>query len=66
MLERFLEMTKVIQGVDYFINGLKSQKKLGTVIEALVFKTTQIMYRFTAEMSDLQLICMFQAGQISK
>ena len=66
MLERFLETTKVIQGVDFFINGLKSQKKLGTVIEALVFKTTQIMYRFTAEMSDLQLICMFQAGQISK
>ena len=66
MLQLFLEMTKVIQGVDFFINGLKSQKKLGTVIEALVFKTTQIMYRFTAEMSDLQLICMFQAGQISK
>ena len=40
MLERFLEMTKVIQGVDFFINGLKNEKKLGTVIEALVFKTT--------------------------
>lgn len=40
MLERFLEMTKVIQGVDFFVNGLKNEKKLGTVIEALVFKTT--------------------------
>lgn len=66
MLEGFLELTKVIQGVDYFLNGLKSEKKLGTVIEALVFKATQIMQRFIAEMSDMQLICLFQAGQISK
>ena len=65
MLDCFLEQSKVIQGVDYFLNGLKNEK-LGTVIEALVFKTTQVMQRFTAEMSDLQLICLFQAGQISK
>ena len=62
MLDRFLEMTRVIQSVDYYVNGLKNEKKLGTVIEALVFKTTQVMERFTAEMSDLQLICLFQAG----
>ena len=43
MLDKFLEMVGMIQGVDYFINGLKSEKKLGTVIEALVFKTTQVM-----------------------
>ena len=42
MLDCFLEQSKVIQGVDYFLNGLKNEK-LGTVIEALVFKTTQVM-----------------------
>lgn len=47
------------------MNGLKSEK-LGTVIEALVFKTTQILARFTAQISDLQLISLYQAGQISK
>ena len=66
MMEKFLALAKVIQGVEFFLNGLKREKRLGTVIEALVFKVTQIMQRFMGQLSDLQLICLFQAGQISK
>ena len=35
-------------------------------MESLVFKTKQILDRFTAELSDLQLICLFQSGQINQ
>jgi hypothetical protein len=45
-------MASLLQGLDYFLNGLKSEK-LGTVIEALVFKTTHILARFVAQTSDL-------------
>lgn len=66
MLNKFMGLANIMQGLDYFINGLKSEKGLGTVIEALVFKTSQIMGRITSQLSDLQLICLYQAGQISK
>jgi len=45
-------MASLLQGLEYFLNGLKSEK-LGTVIEALVFKTTHILARFVAQTSDL-------------
>ena len=43
MLVKYLDQSKMIQGIEFFLNGLKLEKKLGTVIEALVFKITQIM-----------------------
>ena len=30
----------MIQSIEFYLNGLKKEKKLGTVIEALVFKIT--------------------------
>jgi len=62
MLSKFLEMAAVFHGLEFFLNSLKSEKKLGTVIEALLFKTTQLLERVTAQLSDFQLICLFQAG----
>ena len=52
-------LANIMQGLDYFINGLKNEQGLGTVIEALVFKTSQIMGRITSQLSDLQLICLY-------
>lgn len=52
ILTKFLNMTSLLQGLEYFLNSLKSEK-LGTVIEALVFKTTHILARFVAQISDL-------------
>ena len=43
-----MEVAAIFHGLDYFLNGLKQGKKLGTVIEALVYKTTQIVERVTA------------------
>ena len=40
LLEKFIEMSAVFHGLEYFLNGLKDGKSLGTVIEALVYKTT--------------------------
>ena len=65
ILEKFIGLSTQLQRIEYHLNGLKSTK-LGTVIEALVFKTEQITARFTAQISDLQLISLYQAGQISK
>ena len=59
MLNKFMGLANIMQGLDYFINGLKSEQGLGTVIEALVFKTSQIMGRITSQLSDLQLICLY-------
>ena len=66
VLEKILELAATAQKAHYFLNGLTSELKLGTVVEALVFKTKQILDRFTAELSDLQLICLFQSGQINR
>ena len=66
MLDKILELCATAQKTHYFLNGLTSEPKLGTVVESLVFKTKQILDRFTAELSDLQLICLFQSGQINQ
>ena len=66
MLEKIVELAATAQKTHYFLNGLTAEPKLGTVVEALVFKTKQILDRFTAELSDLQLICLFQSGQINQ
>ena len=39
MLEKILELCATAQKAHYFLNGLTSEPKLGTVVEALVFKT---------------------------
>ena len=39
MLSKFLELANVRFGLEFYLNGLRRQSKLGTVIEALVFKT---------------------------
>ena len=62
MLDKFLGLAGEMQGIDFYLNGLKDEKTLGTVIEALVFKTNEIVRRVTAQLSDLQLICLHQAG----
>ena len=66
ILEKILGLSVTSQKAHYFLNGLTSEPKLGTVVESLVFKTKQILDRFTAELSDLQLICLFQSGQINQ
>ena len=66
MLEKFLDLSDISQKTQYLLNGLTAEPKLGTVIESLVFKTKEILARFTSQLSDLQLVCLFQSGQISK
>ena len=66
ILQSFLVLSQSIQSTNYFINGLKKELKIGTVLEALLFKCGQILDRFTSELSDLQIIAIYQAGQVSK
>ena len=66
IIGKFMSPAACFHVIEFYLNGLKSDKKLGTVIEALEFRTTEIVDRFTAQLSDLQLICLFQAGQISR
>ena len=58
MLDKFLLLAGLLQKIEFHLNGLKKEK-LGTVIEALVFKTEQVLARFAAQFSDLQLICLY-------
>jgi len=60
-------MSNTQQKALFFYNGLvKVQQSLGTVTQAFVFKFQQVLDRFEAELSDLQLIALLQAGQLSK
>ena len=62
MLEKFLALSDTAQKTFYLLNGLTAEPKLGTVIESLVFKTKEILGRFTSQLSDLQLVSLFQSG----
>ena len=48
-----LALSETLQKTNYLLNGLTAEPQLGTVIESLVFKTKEILGRFTLQLSDL-------------
>ncbi|CDW85435.1 gamma-tubulin complex component 5 [Stylonychia lemnae] len=65
-LAEFIEMGNIINETQWYLKGLTKQlDKLGMVIESYVYIVERILQRFFSEVSDIQKIVLYQAGQIS-
>lgn len=65
-LDRFLDASRVVQGVEFFSEKLKhAGMKLGSVVDVFIGKITHFMRNFITEMVNLKFICIYQSGELT-
>lgn len=67
VLQQFVTMSETVEKINYYVSGLKAaQNSLGTVIQRFLFTFTELYAVFKQEINDLQLVALYQSGQVSK